>query len=80
MKAVMRAGTDGPSVELALFTLQPDGSVAASYADDEQREAFEDGEYVCTSDGELTPSDGQVFFDALERAFASSSYLYVEQR
>lgn len=80
-KVVMQVTPDGqPALELARFTLDPDGKVIARYRDDEERESFEDGIYVCTAEGELRPADGRQFFEALDIAFSSSTLLYVEPR
>jgi hypothetical protein len=76
-KAVMQAREHEPPLELARFALQDDGTVLSTYLDDEEREQFEDGIYVCTAAGELRPSDGRRFFDALDIAFASSTMIYV---
>lgn len=63
--------------ELAKFTLGTDGSVSADYATDGVRSWME-GPGIFMGGKTLHPSDGQTFFDALDGAFVTSSFVSVQ--
>lgn len=77
-KRIMRAMPDAEPVELAVFELMPDGRVVADYQDATLRDELEtDGAWTLAT-GWVTPADGKRFFDALDKAYASSSFLFVQ--
>jgi hypothetical protein len=76
-KRIMRAMPDAEPIELASFELKPDGSIDATYSDDTLRDELErDGTWTLAT-GWVTPADGKRFFDALDLAYANSSFLFV---
>jgi len=79
VKHVDMVHPDEPPFPLATFYLDGD-SVIAHYHSDDYRMGIERQGIIGRADGklrELYPSDGKVFFDALEKAYANSSFVDV---
>jgi hypothetical protein len=69
----------GEEIQLATFELRGD-QVVAEYRDDDYRRHVEDVGILIVVDGQertLTPRDGRVFFDHLERALWQSQTTFV---
>lgn len=77
-KRIMRAMPDAEPVELAVFELTRDGRVVATYQDDALRDEIETDGVWTRASGWVTPADGRRFFDALDKAYATSSFLFVQ--
>ncbi len=76
-KRIMCARFDAEPIELAVFELLADGRVVAEYQDDALRKQIEDDGLWTLATGWVTPADGRAFFDALDKAFANSSFWFV---
>lgn len=76
-KRIMRATPDAEPVELAVFELLPDGRVLATYQDETLRARFETDGIWSLATGWVTPADGKRFFDALDKEYRQSSFMYV---
>lgn len=76
-KRIMRAMPDEEVIEVAAFEIHPDGHVTAEYKDDALRDELEADGIWTLATGWVTPADGKRFFDALDKAYSSSSFLFV---
>lgn len=76
-KRIMRAMPDAEPVELAVFELLPDGRVLATYHDETLRASLETDGIWSLATGWVTPADGKLFFDALDKEYRQSSFMFV---
>lgn len=74
---ILRATTPEKTAELARFTLR-DGVVTANYTAPSMQSSMESSG-IFSGGVTLRPRDGVAFFDALDRAYASSSFLTVRE-
>ena len=75
-KQVLSVSPDGPTFVIATFTFDGE-KVTGEYASEHDRAWFEmDGIDFRDRPG-LTPTDGKVFFDALDKVFRHSGYVCV---
>lgn len=73
----MSVTLDTEPLELAVFELLTDGRVVAVYRDDSLRDEIETDGVWTLATGWVKPADGRAFFDALDKAFANSSFRFV---
>lgn len=74
---MMKILRDEEHEPVAMFELEDDGTVTATYVFPMLKEEFE-GQGLRHNGRTLRPKDGQAFLDALDTAYALSSRLYVQ--
>lgn len=76
---VVESDTNRPRRVDAIFTLLDGGEVEARYFNRQFEKEVENGLVYTAKTGAVRPRDGRRFYDALDLAFASSSFMFVEE-